>query len=268
MSIENEVQVTAEAAEAEQVVLPVEVQETPEPSADDALQAGFNAVNGIEPPAPEPAPEVKRFAGYTEDELKKKLEKIEALEQRESKVFGSLGSLKQSLESMRSAQQAPKQTVKFTPDSLKRLSAEYPEMAKLLAEDLGDIPASSDSVQVEQIVEQRVQTSLEKTKQAYEQRFLSIAHPDWKKVVAADDFIGWKESLPAEEKAELDASWDAEFIGEKLSKFKDWKAQSSQAKQTNQRRLEAAIAPKSSGSNRPAPTETDAFLAGFKSVRG
>lgn len=267
MSIENEVQEPVVTA-PEQAALPDSAPEVPsEPTADEALQAGFDAANGIEAPEPEPAEEVRLFAGYTEDELKKKLEKIEALEQRESKVFGSLGSLKQSLESLRSAQQEPRQTVKLSLDSLKRLNAEYPEMAKLLAEDLGEITAS-DPAQVEQIVDQRVQTSLEKAKQAYEQRFLTIQHPDWKKVVVAEDFIGWKESLPDEEKAAIDTSWDAEFIGAQISRFKEWKAQSSQTKQTNQRRLEAAVTPKSNAATRPALTETDAFLAGFKSVRG
>ena len=276
MSTENEIQ-DSQATEVNQEVAPAEqVNEASVAelvSAEDAaIQAGFNSVNGIEDAVIEPeAPRL--IAGYTEDEVKKAFATIAALEQRESKIFGSMGSMKQSIDSLRTNQQAPVSApvLNWGPDKLKRLSAEFPELASMLAQDLGDMSLSGGQAnpqQIEQIVEQRLKTSMDKTSQAYESRFLSVQHPDWKKVVVAEDFVGWKETLPATDKAELDASWDAEFIGDKISEFKAWKAQASQSKQTNQRRLEAAITPKSGGSGRPASSETDAFLAGFKSVRG
>lgn len=243
----------------------------PQVSEDEALLAGFNAANGVEAPEPEPKPEPEKptlIAGYTEDQVRKAFDTIAALEQRESKVFGSLGGLKQAVESLK--QQPQTSSTKLTLDSLKRVSAEYPELAKLLVEDLGSFPVAStvDPSQVEQLVEQRVQTSVAKTTQAYEQRFLTFQHPDWRQVVASDDFVGWKETLPPETKAELDASWDAEFIGSRISEFKEWKSKNIQTKQTNQRRLEAAITPKGAAVTRAVTNETDAFLAGFKAVRG
>jgi len=272
--IESQEPVTDE----EQVVAPIEEVSEAEPveqtqSEDAAIQAGFNSVNGVEEVSVEPeAP--KLIAGYTEDEVKKAFATIAALEQRESKIFGSMGSMKQSIESLRSSQQAPAAAapaLNWGPDKLKRLSAEFPELAAILAQDLDGMSIAGGQAnpqQIEQIVEQRIQTSLDKTSQAYEAKFLAVQHPDWRKVVAAEDFVGWKETLAPEDKAELDASWDAEFIGEKISQFKEWKSKTSQTKQTNQRRLEAAITPKSGNSPKPASTETDAFLSGFKSVRG
>ena len=274
MSTEQEEVQDVPATEDVQVAEPTEI-EAPEPSAqseDDAMQAGFDAVNGIEEPEPEPVPEPKLIAGYTEDEVKKAFATIAALEQRESKVFGSLGSMKQALDALKSAPQpsAP-QPMNISVDRLKRMSAEFPEIANLLAQDLSEVMnsgASANPQQIEEIVEQRVKTSLDKASQAYEARFLTVQHPDWKTIVKADDFVGWKEGLPPDERAELDTSWDAEFIGEKITQFKEWKSKTVQSKQTNQRRLEAAITPKGTSSTRPAPTENDAFMAGFKSVRG
>lgn len=270
MSTETEVvQEVPEAQEPAPEVIEEEVVETkPEISADEAMQQGFDAVNGIETPAPEPepVPEPKLFAGYTEAQIKDMAATVEALKQREQKLFGSMGAMKQSIDALRNQPQPA--TVQWSADKLKRLSAEYPELANLLSQDLGEMATSGNPQQIEQLVEQRIQTSLDKANQAYEAKLLTLQHRDWKQVVAAEDFVGWKETLPAEEREQLDVSWDATFIGEKISQFKEWKSKTVQTKQTNQRRLEAAITPKGTTGTKPAPTEMDAFMAGFKAVRG
>lgn len=235
---------------------------------DEAMQAGFNAARGIEePPAPEPEPP-KLIAGYTEEQIKELVSTVDAMKQRESKIFGSMGALRQTIDSLKSQPQASAPSVNWSADKLKRMSAEFPELAAILAEDLNGMSVSSGNPNIEQLIDTRVKSSLDKSSQAYEAKLLTVQHRDWRQVVASDDFVGWKESLAPEEKAELDNSWDAEFIGGKLSQFKDWKAKTSQSKQTNQRRLEAAITPKGGASGKPASTDADAFLSGFKSVRG
>ena len=258
MSTENEVQEIA--TEEPQVEAPAVEQSTE----DDDFQAGFDSANGIEPPEPEPTPEPTLIAGYTEEQIKELVSTVEALKQRESKIFGSMGSLKQSIDSLRSTPQT--QALNLSPDKFKRLSADYPELAALLAEDLNGMSVASPS-NPEQF-DERIKTSVDQTTKAFEQKLLAVQHRDWKTVVASEDFVGWKETLPADEKEALDASWDAEFIGEKISAYKDWKAKAVQSKQTNQKRLEAAITPKGNASGKPNLSETDAFLAGFKAVRG
>lgn len=265
----EEVQEVPEAQEPTPEVIAEEVVATePTMTDDEAMQQGFDAVNGIETPAPEPepVPEPQLFAGYTEAQIKEMAATVESLKQREQKLFGSMGAMKQSIDALRNQPQAA--IVQWSADKLKRLHAEYPELANLLSQDLGDMSTSGNPQQIEQMVEQRIQTSLDKASQAYEAKLLSLQHRDWRQVVAAEDFVGWKETLPADERAELDASWDSSLIGEKISQFKEWKSKTVQTKQTNQRRLEAAITPKGVTSAKPAPTEMDAFMAGFKSVRG
>lgn len=257
--MENEVQEAT--AESEQVQVPA----VDQPTDDADLQAGFNAVQGIEEPTkPEPEPP-KLIAGYTEEEVKKYIEKIAELERRESKVFGSLGSLKQSIDSLKT-QQTPQQPLALSPDKFKRLSAEFPEIAEMLAEDLKEMSVAEPQ---RVNVEEQFKTSLEKQQQAFEAKLLTIQHRDWQSVVKAEDFINWKQGLSEDERNELENSWDAAFIGQKISDFKDWRSKQSQANQTKQKRLEAAITPKGAApAGKPSLSESEAFAAAFNKARG
>lgn len=277
-----EVNQQAEAA-GEQPAAEEQAQEqeaAPVQSDDDAFMAGFNQANGIEPEAkenkPEPEPESKQLiAGMTEDQLKELLEKaaeVDKLREQQAKVFGSLGSLKQSIDQLRNQPRPTATAVQVTKEKLKRLSETFPEMAEMIAEDLngvlaGGAPASVDPAQFEELVEQKLSTKLQQTQQQFEARVLSVMHPDWKTVVPSPEFNQWKQSLPEEVREELDSSWDAEFIGSKLSEFKDWKSKTAASQQAKQRRLEAAIAPRGSAQP-PAQSDDDAFIAGFKQARG
>lgn len=281
MSVETETQ-ESQIESGDQVAAPVEespvevVEPQQETSDDAAFEAGFNSAQGIEEEKqpevePEPEPQEATFAGFKESEIKEMFAAVEALKQRESKIFGSMGALKQSVDSIRN-QQTTSAPVKFTPDKLKRLSKEFPEIAQMLAEDLSEaLPSSGPSATVnfDEMVEQKVQTRLSEASRALETRLLSMQHRDWQQVVQSSEFTGWKETLPEEVKSELDNSWDATFIGEKISEFKEWKTKSTQVKQTNQQRLAAAVVPtRGTAAVKPAPSETDAFYAGFKAVRG
>lgn len=273
MSTENEVQ---EATTEEQVAAPevveeqveeTQVESAPDTGEDAAFMAGFDSANGIEPPPPEPEPEPQLIAGYTPEQIKELVSTVEALKQRESKLFGSMGGLKQTLETLKASQQAPAQTNSLGSLKFTKLAAEFPEIANILAEDLKEATVSTGSG-VDKSEIENLKATIDQTQKAAEAKLLSFQHRDWRQVVASQDFVGWKESLPAEEKQELDSSWDSEFIGAKISEFKEWKEKSVQTKQTNQKRLEAAITPKGNAGGKPSLTETDAFMSGWKSVRG
>ena len=247
---------------------PIEVQEpapTEAVAEDDAFQKGFNAAQGVDEPEPKPEPEPEPI--LTPEQARELLETVAALKQRDAKVFGTIGSLKQQLDAIKS--QPTPQAVKLTADKLKRLSAEFPEMAQMLSEDLSEAlqGGTIDPGQVSELVEQTVSSRLEQTSRSYEAKFLSIMHPDWKQVVASPEFEAWKQTLDEEERDQLLNSWDAQFIAEKISAHKDWKNKTVQNKQTNQRRLESAITPKGSSAP-PAPSPDDAFIQGFRQVRG
>lgn len=246
---------------------------------DAAFEAGFNEAKGIEPPpAPEPEPEPapkQVIAGMTEEQVKALLEKaaeVDKLREQQAKVFGSLGSLKQSIDALRNQPKPTATQVQITKDKLSRLGQMFPEMAEMLAEDLngvltGGAAAAVDTSKFEQEFEQKLQTKLEATQQQFEAKVLTLMHPDWKQIVAADEFGKWKQSLAPEVMAELDSSWDAEFIGSKIAEFKDWKSKTATSQQQKRSRLEQAITPRGTP-NPPAMTDDDAFIRGFKEARG
>lgn len=282
MSLETEIEITQEVA-ATEVENPVE-QETAEasPQDDAAFLAGFKGVTdgtddveqSTEPEpevAPEPEPEpVKLIAGYTEDELRdllSKFQEVDRLKASEAKLFGTLGSMKQAIDAMRSQQ--PTATAKYSKEGFKRLSAEFPEMAEMLAEDLSgfSLPqqqAGLDISAVQNVINERIEV----VKRDQETKLLGMVHKDWRHVVQEPEFQTWKGSLAPEAQDVLDNGWDAELIADGLTAFKEWKSKTAQSKVSKQSRLEAAVAPKTTARTAPVQTDDDAFSAGFNSVRG
>ena len=140
MSIETE---TTEVATPETEIVEEQTVDVA-PDDDAAFLAGFNGEETA-PADPEPEPPPTMF-GFTEDQFKDlfaKAQEVDRLKEREAKVFGTLGSLKQTLDNLR--QQQPQATAKVTKESLKRLSAEFPEMAEMLADDLSGLSVQSGS---------------------------------------------------------------------------------------------------------------------------
>lgn len=237
-----------------------------EKSDDSDFQAGFDAARGIES-EPEPEPP-KLIAGFTEDEVRALLAKageVDKLKERESKVFGTLGALRQSLDALKAQ---PQQQAAPMQLNLRRLQQEYPEMAESLLEDLKESMAGGtaqfDPSTVDRVVDERL-NSVTKT---YELKLLSMMHKDWRTIPKSPEFEQWKGTLPPDELQVVNDSWDAISVGESLTKFKSWREQTAQSKQQRQSRLEAAVTPRGTRKPTPSMTDEDAFVAGFKAVRG
>lgn len=238
----------------EQTAAPAQAEQQPQETAEqgqDAFEAGFAQARGEEPPAPkseteekaeeqqpeEKAPEAKAeepplIAGLTETQLRDLLAKanrVDTIEQetntRLRQAFGKLGEINSLVQQL---QQTRGNAVSVK--GLKRLSEEFPEMAKMLEEDLnealtgaGAAPAFDQS-KIDDLVSTRLTEVEDKVTKEMEKRWLSRQHKDWKEQVASADFNLWKDNvLPKEEAAVLDESWDADFVAEKLTEFKAWK---------------------------------------------
>ena len=242
---------------------------TEAPDAEAAFAAGFSNEEPVKEPPAEPAPQTVVLTAEELADLKAKAAEIDKLKEREQRIYGTLGSLKQSIDQLRNQPRPSATAVQVTKANLSKLSEMFPEMADALAQDLNGVlhTGSVDPAQFEQAVENRLNERLQQTQQMFETKVLSVVHPDWRQIVPSEDFQRWKQNLPEEVRTELDNSWDAEFIGSKLSEFKDWKGKATQGQQAKQRRLEAAITPRGNA-QMPAPTEDDAFLMGFKKARG
>lgn len=237
-------------------------------AADDAFQAGFDTARSGGEPEPEPEPP-KLIAGFTEDQVKELLNKaaeVDKLKERESKLFGTLGSLKQSIDAIKSQPQAPQGSAVKLNGALKRLSAEFPEMAAMLSEDLNE--ALQGSAGAGGYDNAALDSRLEQSSKAMELKLLSMAHRGWEKDVQTPEFAQWKGTLAPDELQIVNDSWDAVSVSAVLDKFKEWKGAATQTKQVRQSRLEAAITPRGNKAPTPSLSEDDAFIAGFKSARG
>ena len=260
-----------------------------------ALQAGFDGEDAAEPPGSD-KPDRSSTATPTKRELEAAdevptqerespeptLAEIKAelarfsefkanVEARLQQAFGKVGDINSLVRQLQQSRQANGKPLKLD-GGLKRLSAEFPELAKFLQEDLTEVfqgftgAAGPSSEEIGVLLAPRFQETLSEVDQRVERRLLKRDHPDWERVVASQDFARWKADVLAPDQATaLDESWDADFIGTKLTEFKTWQQARHAKHQERQRRLEEAITP--AGSRKDARqeelTEEEAFLAGF-----
>jgi len=263
---------SAPAEQAEQVEQQEAAPADTKASDDAAFEQGFNTAQGAEEPAPEATPEPAPEPAYTPEQVKELIDKVSALQSREAKVFGTMGALKQQIDALKSQPAPPQREIKLMADKFKRLGAEFPELAKLISEDLTEAlqgETVADNGQATQLFEQLRSKGeeLELKSKKIEAQLLTVAHPDWRKVVATPEFTAWKATLTEQDRKDFDESWDSEYLSAKIAEHKDWKSKAVQQKQSNQRRLETAIAPRGSQSA-PAPSADDAFVQGFRQARG
>jgi hypothetical protein len=289
--------------------------ETPTPEQEQenekAFAEGFDNAGSEEPPAPPPAkdktpetpaapkeepkpeltpetPAAKMLAGKTEAEIQELLDKVPGLEQRLvseiQKVYGKFGEIQRLLQSVKPGQAAPK----LKKGALKRITAEYPEIAQMLEEDLlspeawetptAEAPRSEPTptptpTATPDEIEARIN-------QHVEARLLSFQHPDWKTLSKEKEFDEFLKALPGktvpvqmnngvvvnypETAKQYIESDDAQVTSECFTKYKSWKAARQQKTTQNKERLEGALTPKG-GSAVPEATLDDeaAFIAGF-----
>lgn len=264
----------------EQLTVATETEQAAAPSDDDAaFERGFNDVEAPAPaeepqpepePAAEPEPAPEPEFQLTPAQAKELYERSQKFEQQVSKAFGTIGALKQQIDQLKA--QPTQAAFKLTADKLKRLHAEFPEMAAMLSEDLNEAMAATPAVQTpaqnipREDAEAKFNERLEQLSREKEQKILTVAHRDWPVVVQSPEFNAWKEKLPAEDREQLDNSWDAVFVADKISEFKDWKNKTVQTTQAKRTRLEAAITPRGNPQRPPAPSDDDAFVQGFNSA--
>lgn len=199
-----------------------------------------------------------------------KIEEVETMTTQElRKVYGKFGEVNQALKELQaSMQNSNKPSLNLSEAKFKRLSEEYPELAELLSEDLKEIGvASSQQAQIDpNVIEERVATVKEDLARQMQHNLLLLQHKDYPKVVASDDFKVWAQTLPEEDQQELNNSWDAMYLGEKLSSFKDWLNKKNSGTTQRRERLERALIPqgKQAAPTPSAMTEEDGFMLAFK----
>lgn len=257
-----------------------------------SMSAGFNKVRGIEetPPTetpaqepkhepvatPEPTPEPviedeEMFPGMTKSQVKDILSRVPDLEKQNRRLNGKIGELVGIIKQTQPAAVQPGSdgapARKLQADALKRLHAEYPDLADALSEDLGAL-MPNDPKQVEDMVSTRLQAALEERDQKQAVKDLKREHKDWETVVVSPDFKLWKNGLSEAQQEEFDSTWDADVVAGYITQFKTHRESLARQGQRKTARLEGAVVPKGDGGAATSKLPDSAGLrAGFLKVR-
>lgn len=246
---------------------PAEQENTEEAEVIDASEATLSESDAVDDKP------IEQQVGLTPEQLTAmlaKMPKIEEIEQMTSaeirKIHGKFGELNRALlELQKNGQTQQQAKVNFNGASFKRMQAEFPEIAEILAEDFNNF-GTADNTQSNEVIESRVAQVREELSKDMQKSLLLIQHKDAPQLLVSDDYKVWKQTLPDEERAKLDDSWDAMYIGEKLTEYKSWYAAKNSGTQERRDRLQRAITPRSTqAALKPqAMTELDGFNMAFK----
>jgi hypothetical protein len=262
-----------------------EVQQSSTTAEDEAgFEAGFAEARGDEPPTAESQPEVTPdpnaetepeveqeqpvLAGLTESQIKAALAKaneVDELRAQLRQIHGRYGDLNGRLTQMQQSA-APREV---TAEMFEELNAEFPELAAGIAKGLSKLPLGGQpQTQVDLApIEEKFTQGLDRIQKQAEIKLLSMKHRDWQTIRESDDFKVWEGTLPEDERNELENSWDALYLSDQFDRFKGWRDRAQAARQTKQKRLEAATTPRGVVSTPPTVNDDDAFFSGFKQVR-
>lgn len=213
------------------------------------------------------------IAGLKESELKAILAKVNELdllkgklEQETQKIYGKLGEINKRTLDLGNRTSTP---AKITPEMFKSIAKEFPDFAKMLAEDLSQMPLgghSAPSVTPDMI--EKVRTELaneyaEKDAQrdwAFNEKLLTLKHPDWRQARQSADYELWFATLPRERQDEVYSTSDGLAAAAALDEFKDWKTKR-KTQQHKNKRLEDAVVPQGTPQNQPKETlDADAMF--------
>lgn len=268
----------------------------PAPVAEEGLKA--DEPEPVEPTPAEPAPEPVAakpltIAGLTEEQIAAALNRSSTLQSTVDKMAGRMGQLMQQIEQLRSNPPTTQSAQKAFDVKLDKLTAAFPELGKLLAEDLQSmqtvstepapvLPQGITQEQFDQILNERLSATTAELREQVEVKVLGIIHPDWEQVIRTPQFALYRDNvLPPGVGEKLMTSEDANFISQHLTGFKAWlkpapapetppanEVVTTPAQVSRSRRLANAVLPAGNAAPTQAPvTEEDGFAAGFAAER-
>ena len=200
------------------------------------------------PAAAEVPPEQQ--AGLSTEEITAMLAKVPRIEALETmtnaelrKVHGKLGEFNQVLQELKKAGADNKSEVKLAGLNLKRLQAEYPDLAALLTDDLNDSIGTAKEQAPQVNFDERVAQVRDDLSKEMQVNLLRIQHRDYNAVTQSNDFKVWAQTLPEQDQVQLNDSWDAVYLGEKITDFKEWFGKKETSTNDRKLRLQRAIIP-------------------------
>lgn len=205
---------------------------------------------------PEPQVEYAQLTKAEWEEVKARAARIDEIRATQDKSFGTIGNTIRGMQETLKAAQSGAQ-VEIAQADIDALRDDFPPLAAALEKvrSMRAIPVNAglDPAKLDELVQERVAPVLEsigtRVDQAVEMRLLTKMHPDWKTVTQSPEFQAFVPTLPKTEQEQLADSWDSDFIGSVLTKFKAPKAKPDT---TRKSRFDAAVTPRGSGVNHNA----------------
>lgn len=250
---------------------------TAETTADQGNVTG--ATQGNAATTAEEDPEV--FEGFKRSELRRLLDsaaEVESVKRQLDKANGKIGELNRRVQQQAAAPAptaAPAPAVApELPPELQQIESDYPEVAAyvkhvLAAQQPRQVAPPTESRQPAAAgAEAAVQAGPDSM--AIELAVMDRMHKGWREKLASQDFNLWLASQQAETQQAFHAADTADGLAAVIGQYDKWSVARTAATDKaakGQQRLRAATTP-SGNAPRPqaAPTEQDAFVAGFKSV--
>lgn len=213
-------------------------------------------------PSPAPAPAAAPAAFDSQAEIRK--------------VYGRLGALQDQLQTLLKPREVEGKPATLTAPELKRMKAEYPELAKELEGDLTDLlqtlaagAKGPDPANLSELIEAGVQRRLAERADAE----VTDEHPTWKADMWVDgklgeartpDYTAWLATMPEADRYRFENSNNPMYVTRRIGEFYTWRQARTQAQTEKQDRLKAAITPR--GVPRAGPStqsDREAAEAGF-----
>lgn len=197
-------------------------------------------------------------------ELKGLLDSLPAINEKQAltesqirHINGKLGEINRLVQSLKTSSSAAPEPIKLSKESFKRLNEDYPELAQKLADDLSELPlggrgGNTPVLDLDQEVNSRVSVITEQLAQETEKKLLTIAHRDWRQVVAGEEFKRWLATKPEAEQNRFYSEWDAVYLSGVIDEFKDHRTQQAQQRASK----EAAVAERNERLSRALPPKT------------
>ena len=257
---------------------PVEIEPTPQEIEEENFEASVALARNEDLPIENQSPTPFSLSEKDWQEVVEKANKYDELQERltktHDKAFGKIGQLEQDFREFKALRQQPVEQTAITKETFKNVTEYFADedFAEKLAQDLAGIQFGQSLSPANDEIS-KIREELKESKQQFEVKILTMAHPDWNSVINKPEFQTWSNTLNDEGKAELLAlasdKWDGLQAANAISAFKNWESKKADAEKRKQDRLAAAIPVKNAGSTTRTSTldAEDAFNAGLKSVQ-
>ena len=204
------------------------------------------------------------IAGFTQEEIRNllaKAAKVDELEAGLRKAHGKLGEINGNLQELR---KAPAKTPEPPKVDIAHVEEDYPDIAAYIRAQLGQKEQPVEPVQSMPQAQQPVGADANADLQL---ALMDHLHEGWREKVVSRDFTLWLAAQPDDVRKRYESAETAKELSGVIGQFDAWSTGRATRNTKGQQRLEQAITPSGApGKPKMAPSEQDAFVAGFKSV--